>query len=809
TNGTFSGNVTVGGDVNVTGDVNANDGTFSGNVNVGGNLTVGGTIQGQLANALTNGDNTIVTFSYDNSAPATVAVNQTANFNWTGNHSFANPVTYNGGITVNGTAQFNDNVVLGSSSADNITFNGTLASTVLPASGVDLGSSANRFDDLFVNRIDVSGYINNNGTGGAPVYFDDNVVPTLDNAYDLGTSTLRWRKLYVTGSSIHIGTSTNEAQVGYDGTNNQVTINKGLAVGNSSNNYQVTIENDASVPALVVYGGPIQSTSTGLGSGQAIIDGPSGYIQVISTGGTLTMEATVPAFRYDDGSYLGDITFPSLTDDRTWTFQDFSGTIALLEANQTWTGNNTWNGTNTFSNAIITGGSIDGTVIGGTTPAAGTFTNLTADNLTVNDNTTLGSANTDVLTVNATTTFYAPVNVAGTNDVEIGTGTFDNPSAGNADLYVTGNFEVDGNAYVGDGSATDVFNVNASTTFNQIVAGTPAIVVNGNSAANVPTVQIIQNSTTTGAGALRLSAGADLNDHLLQVQIAPAYTNAGAAVFTGYTSAASRALVAISNDGTSEALNVSNVNSQGPAAVFDGQYNVPNQALVRITNSGQAYPLLVENTSGASGNLPTALFVGAQNSTSSVVEIQNNSSLGNLGAAALRITTTDDIDDHLLQIKITNNTFNDAGAAVFSGYTSVGNSRALVAIENQGDSPALTVSNTDAVNSGGASNGLALAITDGSFKFSYKTQVATGPNLSIDPGYDVVYVTNTSGGNVTITLPTTGVQDGQTLYIIWNDGNNATFNNVLPGGLNYPTAAEANLLFVFANGAWRLISVTE
>ncbi len=128
-----------------------------------------------------------------------------------------------------------------------------------------------------------------------------------------------------------------------------------------------------------------------------------------------------------------------------------------------------------------------------------------------------------------------------------------------------------------------------------------------------------------------MTAGANLDDHLLQVQITNnAYTNAGAAVFTGYTSTPSRALVAISNDGTSEALNVSNVNTGGPAAVFDGIYNTPGLALVRIKNNGQAYPLLVENTSGAGGNLPTAKFVGAQNATTAVVEIENNSSQGSL-----------------------------------------------------------------------------------------------------------------------------------------------------------------------------------
>ncbi len=48
------------------------------------------------------------------------------------------------------------------------------------------------------------------------------------------------------------------------------------------------------------------------------------------------------------------------------------------------------------NNANITGGTIDGTTIGGTTPASGTFLDLTA-----NDNVILGSSSTDTLMVNA------------------------------------------------------------------------------------------------------------------------------------------------------------------------------------------------------------------------------------------------------------------------------------------------------------------------------------------------------------------------------------------------------------------------
>jgi len=56
------------------------------------------------------------------------------------------------------------------------------------------------------------------------------------------------------------------------------------------------------------------------------------------------------------------------------------------------------------SNVAITGGTINGAVIGGITPAAGTFTTLTASgNLVVNGNTTLGDATSDTITFNANT----------------------------------------------------------------------------------------------------------------------------------------------------------------------------------------------------------------------------------------------------------------------------------------------------------------------------------------------------------------------------------------------------------------------
>jgi len=71
----------------------------------------------------------------------------------------------------------------------------------------------------------------------------------------------------------------------------------------------------------------------------------------------------------------------------------------------------------------------------------------------------------------------------------------------------------------------------------------------------------------------------------------------------------------------------------------------------------------------------------------------------------------------------------------------------------------------------------------------------------------VIYLTNTTGAPQTVTMPTG--YNGMFLYVIYVSANNATFIGVVPGGGNYTTTAEANLLFMYASGTWNLVSVTE
>jgi hypothetical protein len=88
-------------------------------------------------------------------------------------------------------------------------------------------------------------------------------------------------------------------------------------------------------------------------------------------------------------------------------------------------------GTVVSSSATITGGSINGTAIGGSTAAAGAFTTLAASgnttltgDLAVNGNTTLGNASGDTITLNAATaTIPNNLTFSGTGTIRLPNGT--------------------------------------------------------------------------------------------------------------------------------------------------------------------------------------------------------------------------------------------------------------------------------------------------------------------------------------------------------------------------------------------------
>lgn len=70
-------------------------------------------------------------------------------------------------------------------------------------------------------------------TGGTTrAYFDTNghFLPNVDDTYDLGSSSLRWRDLYLGPASLHIGEDGDEAVLGFDTDTNTLTLDQNLSV---------------------------------------------------------------------------------------------------------------------------------------------------------------------------------------------------------------------------------------------------------------------------------------------------------------------------------------------------------------------------------------------------------------------------------------------------------------------------------------------------------------------------------------------------------------------------------------------------
>ncbi|MGB9851963.1 MAG: beta strand repeat-containing protein, partial [Candidatus Kapaibacteriota bacterium] len=134
---------------------------------------------------------------------------------------------------------------------------------------------------------------------------------------------------------------------------------------------------------------------------------------------------------------------------------------------------------NISGNNIIASGTFQGnlqnSVTAGTGLTGGSFNNSGSVTFAVDQG--YNFAWTGNQTWAGTSTFNNAVNVGGTNDVRIGTGTFNNPSAA-ADLYVTGNIEADGTIYgtlgtalpgvLSNGAGIAAFSYNGLT--NQTVA---------------------------------------------------------------------------------------------------------------------------------------------------------------------------------------------------------------------------------------------------------------------------------------------------------------------------------------------------
>jgi len=240
------------------------------------------------------------------------------------------------------------------------------------------------------------------------------LIPSADDTYDLGASGSEWKDLYIDG------TANIDSLVATSVTSTSATVG-GSAVTTEDNTQTLT---------------------------NKTID---------SANNTLTVdlsEATVTGTTAEFNTALSDDNFATLAGTETLT----NKTLTSPDINGGTVDGATLGGNSqvTITDADMNGGTIDNTVIGGSTPAAGSFTTLSATG-----NVTLGNAATDTVTITA--------DVA-SNVIPSADNTYDLGAPGSEwkNLYIDGTANI-------DSLVANTADINGGTIDNTVIGGsTPA-----------------------------------------------------------------------------------------------------------------------------------------------------------------------------------------------------------------------------------------------------------------------------------------------------------------------------------------------
>lgn len=334
---------------------------------------------------------------------------------------------------------------------------------------IDLGSSSLKFKDgYFAGNLAVDGNITLGGNitiGDADTdninlnaEINSHVIPNTDNTFDLGSVTKEWRNLYVDGTANIDSLVADTADI------NGGTID-GTTIGGTT-------------PAAADF-------TTMDTTGNATVGGTLGVTGAATLSSTLdvTGVTTLGTANVTTGNITAvNSTTVDTTNIEVTNIKAKDGTASATIANTT--------GVLTVASAVLTtadinGGTADSVVIGGGTPAAGTFTTLAATgnttltgNLTVNGNTTLGNAATDTVTFTAD---IASDMLPGTDDA------FDLGAVGSEwkDLYI------DGVAYI------DTLTIGSSTGITSVDTDLSTVSASDDTLASAKAIKAYVDSQVT------------------------------------------------------------------------------------------------------------------------------------------------------------------------------------------------------------------------------------------------------------------------------------------------------------------------
>ena len=422
----------------------------------------------------------------------------------------------------------NDRVVIAGTSGEiedsaNLTFNGSILTTtnVVVTGDTDLGNATS-------DTITATGR------------FDSNLVPSTDNARDLGASTLEWKDLYLDGTA-HIDTldvDENAAIIGtLDANGSKLTVGVGLT--------DVIVRGDMRVTGIASFGnGTVTIDETTVKTGTSNLHNVGIEIAGVNTLGADTpIGENCTIFNNGNATFAGQITAATL--DISGNI-DIDGTTNLdavdidgavdMASNLTLAGNADFNGNldvdgtanldavdidgavDMASSLTLAGNAdfngnldVDGTTDLDATNIVGTLTvtgDIAADNVTVNGNTvSTSSGNLTLDSSGGTVAVSDNITVSGNGSV---TGTFDVDGATTLDGLTVSEAASFSSSLDVDGATTlDGLTVAEAASFSAGVTITGALDANGG--ASIDNVQIgvtNNNEIDTSSGNLVIdSAG--------------------------------------------------------------------------------------------------------------------------------------------------------------------------------------------------------------------------------------------------------------------------------------------------------------
>ena len=238
-------------------------------------------------------------------------------------------------------------------------------------SDIDIGTTSLRFKDAFIDTITTTSNVAIGGnltvTGNATIAgnltFGDaatdtvsfsadvasNLLPSTNNTFDLGASSSQWKDLYIDGTANIDSLVADTADINggtIDGATiatSNITVGSGKTLDVSAGTLTLA---DNQISGDKVEGGTIAATTV------TTLTSTTGNITSVNatTVDTTNLEAT--NLKAKDGTVAGSIA-------------DSTGVVTLASS--------------VLTTTDINDGTIDSSVIGGSTPAAGTFTTLTAN----------------------------------------------------------------------------------------------------------------------------------------------------------------------------------------------------------------------------------------------------------------------------------------------------------------------------------------------------------------------------------------------------------------------------------------------